>query len=125
LRAKLVIMAKPRKQPAEKRDYKLNLRLNADERKQLELSAKMAGLRAYSYARLRILGGRIPKPVLIDIYRDLYQELKKIGVNINQLARVANSGKFPAGINNSLYNLSEQINLITKLLLDDRHSENR
>lgn len=103
----------------------LTIKLNADERKQLEMAFKTAGLRACSYARSKILGGRIPIPILAENDRNVYLELKKIGANINQLARVANSGKIPAGINNSLDNLSEQINLITKLLLDDRHSENR
>jgi len=125
LPSKPVIMARPRKQPAEIRNYMLTIKLNADERKQLEMAFKTAGLRACSYARSKILGGRIPIPILAENDRNVYLELKKIGANINQLARVANSGKIPAGINNSLDNLSEQINLITKLLLDDRHSENR
>jgi hypothetical protein len=118
-------MARPRKATENKKTYRLIVWLNPEERKLVERAAKTVGLKAYSFGRLKILDGRIPKPVLSEIDLATYLELKKIGVNINQLARVGNSGRFPVGINMMLSKLSEHLEAITRLLLDDRHSENR
>ena len=118
-------MARPQKTPNEKKAYRLIARLNADERKQVEFAAKSAGLKPYQFARVKILDGRFPKPLLSEIDLGVYVELKKIGVNINQLARVANSGRFPMDIQSLLSQLSEHLHMISKLLLIDRHSENR
>lgn len=118
-------MARPRIAIENKKTYRLIVRLNPEERKLVEQCAKTVGLKTYSFARLKILDGRIPKPVLSEIDLATYIELKKIGVNINQLARVGNTGRFPIGINMMLTKLSQHLEHITRLLLDDSHSENR
>jgi len=51
-------------------------------------------------------------------------DLKKIGVGLNLLTRIANSGRFPAGVKELLLKLTEQQELIIKILLSDRRSEN-
>ena len=59
----------------------------------------------------------------IDI--QTYFELKKIGVNINQLAKQANTNRFPYGIERQLQQLLAQQDNILKLLLNDSESEDR
>ena len=118
-------MARPRKITDQKKTFRLIVRLNAEERKLVEYAAKNAGLRPYSFARVKILDGRVPKPVLSEIDLGVYLELKKIGVNINQLARVANSGRFPVGITAVFARLIEQQQTIINLLLNDSRSEDR
>ena len=118
-------MARPRKDDFAKKTYRLIIRLNADERKSIETVAKSKGLKAYAYGRLRLLDGRVQKTVLAEIDQAVYLELKKIGVNLNQLTRVANSGRLPAGIRELLFRLADQQQIIIKILLRDRNPEDR
>lgn len=118
-------MARPRKIDGTKKIYRLVIRLNADERKTVESTAKSKGLKAYAYGRLKLLDCRVQKTIVAEIDHAVYLELKKIGVNLNQLTRVANSGRLPAGIKELLFKLHEQQQLIIKILLRDRDSEDR
>jgi hypothetical protein len=118
-------MARPRKPDNAKKTFRLIIRLSADERKCVETVAKSKGLKAYAYGRLRLLDGRVQKTILAEIDQATYIELKKIGVNLNQLTRVANSGLLPAGIRELLIKLAEQQQIIIKILLSDRNSEDR
>jgi hypothetical protein len=118
-------MARPRKADNTKKTYRLIIRLSADERKSVETVAKSKGLKAYAYGRLRLLDSRVQKTVLAEVDEAMYFELKKIGVNLNQLTRVANSGRLPAGIRELLIRLGGQQQEIIKILLRDRNSENR
>jgi hypothetical protein len=118
-------MARPRKADNAKKTYRLIIRLNADERKTVETVAKIKGLKAYAYGRLKLLDGRVQKTIIAEIDHAVYLELKKIGVNLNQLTRIANSGRLPFGIRELLLKLAEQQQLIIKILLRDRDSEDR
>jgi hypothetical protein len=82
-------MARPRKQPAEQRVTRLTTRVTLAELAQ----ASAAGLTAAEF--LRRLGATVTprRPRADDA---LLVELNRIGVNINQLARAANSGMPPA-----------------------------
>ena len=118
-------MARPRIDDNAKKTYRLIIRLSADERKSVETVARSKGLKAYAYGRLRLLDGRVQKTVLAEIDQAVYLELKKIGVNVNQLTRVANSGRLPVGIRELLIRLADQQQLIIKILLHDRNPEGR
>ena len=59
----------------------------------------------------------------IDI--QTYFELKKIGININQLAKKANANRFPYGIERQLQQLLTQQDILLNLLLNDSESEDR
>lgn len=118
-------MARPRKAPDAKKNYRLIIRLNAEERKTVEEVAKSKGLKAYAYGRLKILDGRVQKTIVSEIDHAVYLELKKIGVNLNQLTRIANSGRLPTGIRELLLKLADQQQLIIKILLRDRNPEDR
>jgi mobilization protein MobC len=91
----------------------------------VEVAARISGLKAYAYGGLKLLDRSVRKTIIAEIDHAVYLELKKIGVNLNQLTRIANSGRLPAGIRELLFKLSEQQQLIIKILLHDRDSKDR
>jgi hypothetical protein len=79
------------------RDRILTIRLSPDERAVIDTAAERAGLAIGSYARHALLGAPAPRQVRRPIVerRELSRllgELGKIGGNLNQLAKAANSG---------------------------------
>lgn len=92
-------MARPRKQPHEKRDRRFNLRLTSAELSHLCLQAERAGLHPHEYIRRRVLGHAVvaSSPVR-KADPALISELNRIGVNLNQLAKATNMGRRFAGI---------------------------
>jgi hypothetical protein len=85
------------------RDRSLTIRLSADERIVVDEAADRAGLTAGSYARQAILGAPAPRqvrrpPIERRELARLLGELGKIGGNLNQLARAANSGTVLDGV---------------------------
>lgn len=79
------------------RDRILTVRLSADERAAIDDAADKAGLALGSYARQALLGAPAPRQVRRPVVerRELARllgELGKIGGNLNQLAKAANSG---------------------------------
>jgi len=85
-------MARPKKQPAEKRSELIQARVTLAEKLYIEEQANIAGLSVSQYARRRLL--RLPvraQPNRVDAV--LINELNRIGVNINQLAHAANAGR--------------------------------
>jgi len=81
------------------RDYILPVRLSQDERAVVDAAAERAGLAAGSYARQVLLGAPAPRqvrrpPVERRELIRLLAELGKIGGNLNQLAKAANTRLF-------------------------------
>jgi len=75
----------------------LTIRLTPDERATIDDAADRAGLTAGSYARQAVMGAPAPRqvrrpPVERKELARLLGEVGKIGSNLNQLARAANSG---------------------------------
>lgn len=105
-------MARPRKHSGEARDQQLKLRLTMAEAEHLRAQAERAGLSAAEYARRRILGHVVtPRAPAADAA--LVSELNRIGVNVNQLARVANAD--PEFIRGWEYTLSELRQALAKV----------
>lgn len=82
------------------RKYNLNVRLTESDKLLLEKSAKRSGLKLSSYARtiLRASSG-LGKSYLGDdkeIIKSLTKEINMVGRNINQMAKVLNSGDEPS-----------------------------
>jgi hypothetical protein len=79
------------------RNRHITVRLSADERSAVDAAAERAGLTPGSYARQLLLGAPAPRqvrrpPVERKELARLLAELGKIGGNLNQLAKAANSG---------------------------------
>ena len=79
------------------RNRHLTVRLSDDERAAVDAAAERAGLMPGSFARQALLGGPVPRqvrrpPVERKELARLLGELGKIGGNLNQLAKAANTG---------------------------------
>ncbi len=87
-------MARPEKQPEEKRTERHNLRFTLAEHEHVREQAERAGLGVTEYLRRRSLGYEVPSAAsrrLID--PGVLVELNRVGVNLNQIARNLNSGR--------------------------------
>jgi hypothetical protein len=118
-------MARPKADIENKRSFKVTVRFNYKERILIEKAARECGSSVYLVVRHKLLKGKFPEPKMARVDVAQYAELKKIGVNINQLAKHANSGMFPYGIRELLLQLKNQQNMIINLLLNDSQSEDR
>jgi hypothetical protein len=105
------------------RDRSITVRLSDDERAAVDAAADRAGLTPGSYARQAMLGAPAPRqvrrpPVERRELARLLGELGKIGGNLNQLAKAANTGIVPYGneIETALHGLQEVRGAILKAL---------
>ena len=110
-------MARPRIEREEKRLFRIVVRLNEKEWLKIEKAAKECGIPAYLAIRKKLLTGHFPEAKTGKIDQGIYVELKKIGVNVNQLAWHANVGNLPPGLKPILTELNRQQEQIIKLLL--------
>lgn len=108
-----------------RRNNGLTIRLDDDERDRINLMAARTGITPGAYVRQKILGADVPKesfrPPSSGVKADLANLLMhygKIGSNINQIAKVLNSGGFLplSEIEEQLSHLRE-LRLHTKALL--------
>ena len=88
-------MARPRKDPDELRTETLAFRLTPAERLQIEAAAAEAGLSPSAYARKQAVKGRVIVPAHRTLDPALFDELRRIGVNLNQLTRLAHIREEP------------------------------
>ena len=72
------------------KSYEICLRLSAEEKERLEHSARTCGLSKTAYLRRLILGKEV-KALPSQEIKALRTEVHKIGVNINQIARLIKS----------------------------------
>jgi hypothetical protein len=92
-------MARPRKEPDQRRTETLAIRLTPSERIRVEHAALAAGLSASEYARALVLAGRVVVRQNRSLGHAAFDELRRIGVNLNQLTRLAHQREqFPAGL---------------------------
>ena len=83
---------RPRLAEAEQRRHKVTVSLNDGERSVIEAKAERAGLPVAAYLRAAGAGQRLDRRVNDRVYH----QLARIGVNVNQMAHVANaSGRLP------------------------------
>ncbi|RFZ84175.1 plasmid mobilization relaxosome protein MobC [Mucilaginibacter terrenus] len=109
-------MSRPKVQEGHKRSYRNVIRLTREEQERINQSAEACGLPVYLLIRQRLLSGKYPEPRLAKLDVQVYLELRKIGVNINQLAKRVNSGKWAAGISATLERLLHQQEIIRHLV---------
>lgn len=89
-------MARPRKDDDHRRTETVAFRVTPAERMQLENAAIAAGLSASEYARGQALKGRVVVQQSRTLDHAAFDELRRVGVNLNQLARIANqAGRVP------------------------------
>jgi hypothetical protein len=122
----LEFMARPKISTPEKKTAFFTFRVTQAQRDVLQKLADNTGCTPGNLIRAKLFYGRFPRVRMPKIDLASYTELKKIGVNINQLAKHANGGKFPDGIRDILIDLKRQEHHIIQLLLTyDSQSEDR
>jgi hypothetical protein len=80
---------RPRKPESERRSLTHGLRLSPDEKEELEQRAERAGLNLSEYIRRRALGEEIQT----EVEEEAIRQIRRAGVNLNQIAKWANEGK--------------------------------
>lgn len=110
-------MARPKKQPEDLREERINPRLTMAERILIEQNAAALSLTASEYMRRRALSHRMPapRPEQRNLARAV-AELNRLGVNLNQIARHMNAGRAPPP---HLSTLLERIDATIASLIDD------
>ena len=100
------------------RSKRLYIRISNQEYGDIYRNAKIANLNMSQYAR-KILTGEIVTAAKPPEYRQLYNEVNKIGVNVNQIAKVANSSGLvdAATIRQMQYLLTKIYNRIDEALM--------
>ena len=77
------------------KEERIELRVSATDKRAIAVKAKRAGLSVADYMRRAALG----KTIVERVPPELRKQLGSAGNNLNQLARLANSGKLPgAGV---------------------------
>ena len=115
-------MARPRKEDNEKRLVQVNIRLTPGEASKVEQLAASSGLSPANLIRYKFFSGRFPEPKQSPLEGEIYHELKKIGVNLNQATHKINSGEMPGDYRNILMLLLSKLDNIFKRLIDDRQA---
>lgn len=83
-------MARPKKKPNEKLTHRLpHIRCTEFERKEIDERAKELGMSVSDYIRkMALTGSIIVQQTSVDF--ELVNQLKRIGVNLNQIVHIAN-----------------------------------
>jgi hypothetical protein len=118
-------MARPKVLSANKRTIKFTLQLTPAEKLRIVQLAQSTGKAPAILARDKIFKGRFPLPRAARLDLHTYTELKRIGVNLNQLSRKANAGIIPMELFTVLYQLEQRLDTIVARLVYDRQSEDR
>lgn len=88
-------MGRPRKSPEELRDVRTAVMLTEQERAELEQRASTFGVTLSEYMRRQTLGRPMPASVADRRNRaTLATALLRLGVNLNQISRHMNAGRF-------------------------------
>lgn len=109
----------PRISPQSKRDRQLNIALHESEVEALKTRAEARGMRLVDYARASLLTMRVASVDVVlpsKLERLNLEQLKRIGNNLNQIARQLN------GLGQVVPDeLAETLNAIRQLLRDAAH----
>ena len=80
-----------------RRDARLTVRVTPEERARMVSRARAAGLTASELVRRRCLSGPSGPRIVVDAseLRAVHAELRRVGSNLNQIARALNAGGLP------------------------------
>ena len=115
-------MARPRINDKDKRIAQINIRLTHDEEVRINQYAVASGISPANWIRKKVFTGKLPDLKLSPLDASIYQELRKIGVNLNQATHRLNQGDVPKNYLILQLELLTLLNKILKALLNDRQS---
>ena len=110
-------MGRPKSSEERKRVVQVNIRLTTKENDELTNYAAASGMCPASWIRYKIFVGQNPPVKTSPLNTSIYQELRKIGVNINQIAHKVNQGEPPTGFKESYTVLVDLLNKVCKALV--------
>lgn len=109
-------MGRPRVNDSDKRLVQVNIRLTADENNKVNEFASASGLSPANWIRAKIFTGKSPSVKMSPLDTSIFQELKKIGVNLNQVTHKINTGEFPKEYIGRQHELAELLKRIIDVL---------
>jgi hypothetical protein len=118
-------MGIPRVTDSDKRQVQVNIRLTTDEYNKVNQFASASGLSPANWIRAKIFTGKLPAVKMSPIDASVYLELKRIGVNLNQVTHKINAGEFPKEYLERQLELANLLKKIINLLTYDRLSDQR
>jgi hypothetical protein len=86
-------MGRPALQEVDKRLIQVNIRLTKEENDMVCNYAQASAMTPANWIRQKAFTGRFPAIKLSPLNAELYRELHKIGVNLNQAVKQLNAGK--------------------------------
>ncbi|RAW01093.1 plasmid mobilization protein [Pseudochryseolinea flava] len=116
-------MARPKINDIDKRTIQVNIRLTEAENTKISLCAESSGLTPANWIRKTVITGKFPSVKLSPIDAELYRELRKIGVNLNQITHKINIGELPKELEGCLCQLKVLLNDILHALANDRQPD--
>lgn len=84
---------RPKNKPGTVRDVTIGVRVAPAELAVLTAKAEQMSMTPAQWLREAALSRRLPSPPVPAINREQYAELARLSANLNQLAKLANSGK--------------------------------
>lgn len=116
-------LGRPKTSEEDRIQYRISAKFSAKEIKFIKENAENAGISLYEYIRQALLHAEVHPRILpeeMTAYKELYAEVRHIGININSIARKANIGlnrDYDADISNALFSLEEVITTFKKKLI--------
>lgn len=117
------MMARPRINDSDKRVVQVNIRLTKEESNKVNQYASASGLSPANWIRYKVFVGKFPPVKMSPLDTSVYLELKRIGVNLNQVTHRINAGEFPKEYLVRQLELTMILNKIIKALINDRQSD--
>lgn len=115
-----IIMARPTINPQEKRNIRFTFRMTEREEEMLIQLMAYAEKSAAEVIRDIVFRERILKPKIPALDRKTYGELKRIGNNLNQVAKKLNANAKAPETEKTIRELKVLLNKILRKLLHDR-----
>lgn len=113
-------MGRPRLEDQDKRIVQVNIRLTEDENKRITHYALASGISPANWIRKKVFMGKFPPVKQSPLDAFIYNELKKIGVNLNQATHKINRGEPAKEYIPSITQTKYVLDKILKILVDDR-----
>ena len=114
------LMARPTIDKIDKRSIRFTFRINEREDEYLIKLMAYSNLSGAEVIREIVFKNRLLQPKIPVLDQKTYGELKRIGTNINQIAKKLNSEETVTNVNNTLNELSTKLDFVIKNILDDR-----
>jgi hypothetical protein len=116
-------MSRPKINEQDKRVVQVNIRLTTEENSKVNSYAAASALSPANWIRYKIFTGKNPSIRMSPLDASIYQELKRIGVNLNQVAHKLNQGEFPGELKEVQLELILLLNKVLKTMLHDRQHD--